>query len=101
MSDRTCDFMGSSMHGANLSKNSSSSPPRLNALSKRDFTALGCEDVSGAQLRARVFDLEGLASELALTLQEMVSDLAGLDFVRPIVMDRAREVLESARERLK
>ena len=73
----------------------------LETLSKRDFERLGCEDVSGAQLRARVFLLEGLAAELALTLKEMMSDLDGLDFVRPIVMIRAQEVLESAKERLK
>ena len=30
------------------------SPPRLDTLSKRDFRGLGCEDVSGPQLRARV-----------------------------------------------
>ena len=74
---------------------------QLDTLSKSDFERLGCEDVSGAQLRARVFVLEGLASELALTLEEMMSDLDGLDFVRPIVMIRAQEALESARERLK
>ena len=78
-----------------------SSPPRLDTLSKSDFERLGCEDISGPQLRARVFDLEALASELALTLEEMMSDLDGLDFVRPIVMIRAQEALESARERLK
>uniref|UniRef100_A0A6H1Z7W3 Uncharacterized protein n=1 Tax=viral metagenome TaxID=1070528 RepID=A0A6H1Z7W3_9ZZZZ len=87
------------LFGANPPENPDSSP-RLDTLSKSDFERLGCEDVSSPQLRARVFLLEGLASELALTLKEMMSDLDGLDFVRPIVMIRAQEVLESARERL-
>jgi len=85
---------------------------QLNTLSKSDFKNLGCEDVSGAQLRARVFDLEGLASELALTLEEckrlarwvgepgVGSTIHRREFAK-MSMTRIDEVLESAREKLK
>ena len=70
----------------------------MTLLSKRDFEALGCEDVSGAQLRARVFRLEGLVAEMALTLEEIDRDLDCQGYVRAQVRDRVIEVLESARE---
>lgn len=72
----------------------------FDALSKRDFKDLGCEDVSGPQLRARVFILEATVAGLALALEEMLSDLDRQGFARPIVMDGAREALETARERM-
>lgn len=68
-------------------------------LSKRDFEDLGCEDVSGPQLRGRVFLLECLVAELALTLEEVERDLARQGFVSPLVMARIREVLGTVRER--
>ncbi len=69
----------------------------LDALSKSDFTDLGCEDVSGPQLRARVFVLEGLAAELALTLEALVKDITERAAVRIVNVQAAVDALESAR----
>ncbi len=80
----------------------------LDALSKSDFRGLGCEDVSGPQLRARVFVLEGLAAELALTLEECRPLVASLitssayqeyPYYKP-TLSRIDEALTSARKLL-
>lgn len=73
-------------------------PPQLDHLSKRDFEALGCEDVSGAQLRARVFHLEATVAGLALALEELLADVERCS-VRVMVIQGAREALETARAR--
>ena len=39
----------------------------MDKLSKRDFERLGCSDVPGPQLRARVFLLEGLGGKISVT----------------------------------
>jgi hypothetical protein len=76
----------------------------IDELSKREFEALGCADVPGKQLRARVFNLEGLASEMALALQDVVNSFFptddGLNEAEIACADRAREALLSATEYL-
>jgi len=71
-------------------------------LSKRDFENLGCEDVPGPRLRARVFLLEGLVAELALTLEDALKHFVHegdhLDEMQWLAVERAREVLATARE---
>jgi len=75
----------------------------MDELSKRDFEALGCEDVPGPMLRARVFKLEGLVGELALSLGEMVDRFAptndGLSDSEMAAARRARENLATVRMR--
>jgi len=75
----------------------------MDEMSKRDFEALGCEDVPGPQLRARVFKLEGLVGELALSLGEVVDRFAptndGLSDSEVAVVRRARENLVMVRLR--
>jgi len=72
-------------------------------LSKRDADALGVANMTGRQLRARVFQVEGLMCELALSLDEMVNRFApnddGLGDAEVMVAERAREILTSIRER--
>lgn len=65
------------------------------ALSKRDFVALGCADVPGDRLRARVFELEGMVCALALA----VVDLVGERGQESAVLERGREALLSVTER--
>ena len=76
---------------------------KMDKLSKRDFERLGCSDVPGPQLRARVFQLEGLVAELALSLRETVDRFApdddGLSEAKKMAADRAREVLVTVLER--
>ena len=76
---------------------------KMDKLSKREFERLGCADVPGPQLRARVFLLEGLVAELALSLREMVDRFSpgdcGFSAGEKTVSDRAREVLATVRER--
>lgn len=73
----------------------------LDTLSKTDFEALGCADVPAKKLRARVFNLEGLGSELALSLQEMLDrfspDDDGLSEAEMECAKRAREALRLAK----
>lgn len=73
----------------------------MDELSKRDADLLGVGDMTGPQLRMRVFQTEGLVAELALTLEEMVETFAGADTDRRQTesLDRAREVLTSVDER--
>ena len=75
----------------------------MDRLSKRDFERLGCADMPGPQLRARVFLLEGLVAELELSLREMVDRFApgddGLSDSKKTAADRARELLVTVRER--
>ena len=47
----------------------------------------------------RVFQLEGLVAELALTLGEIVREQDQWDFAKPETWDRAREVLGTVRAR--
>jgi hypothetical protein len=68
-------------------------------LSKRDFEALGCEDVPGPRLRARMFRMEGLVAELALTLEEIVKDQDRQGFIGPAAWYRAKEILGTVREK--
>jgi hypothetical protein len=73
----------------------------LDELSKKDFEALGCEDVPAKKLRARVFNLEGLGSELALSLRDMLDRFSpnddGLSDAEIACAKRAREALRSAK----
>jgi len=73
----------------------------ISELSKGDFEALGCEDVPARKLRARVFNLEGLCSELALTLRDMVDRFSpsdeGLSEAEIACSKRAKEALQLAR----
>lgn len=78
----------------------------MDTLSKKDFQDLGCEDVSGPQLRARVFQLEGLVAEMALTLEECRPLIAyhisngGTNNLRThstAVLQRIREAISIAR----
>jgi hypothetical protein len=75
----------------------------MDRLSKRDFERLGCADMPGPQLRARVFLLEGLVAELELSLREMVDRFApgddGQSDSNKTAADRARELLVTVRER--
>lgn len=84
---------------SDLTEWNSGSEKMPDSLSKKDFRALGCEDISGPQLRARVFHLEALVCELGATLEEMLKDLDRHGHVRPIVMDGARETVATMRER--
>lgn len=75
---------------------------QLDTLSKSDLEALGCEDVSGPQLRARVVQLEGLSSDLALALNGILADVdSGRAALRHAVTRPARDALEIARQMLK
>jgi hypothetical protein len=73
----------------------------LDELSKKDFEALGCEDVPAKKLRARVFNLEGLGSDLALSLRDMLDRFSpnddGLSDAEIACAKRAREALRSAK----
>jgi hypothetical protein len=73
----------------------------LEELSKKDFEALGCEDVPAKKLRARVFNLEGLGSELALSLRDMLDRFSpnddGLSDAEIACAKRAREAIRSAK----
>lgn len=71
----------------------------MNELSKRDFEALGCEDVPGPKLRMRVFQLEGLVAELAQILGEMISDLDINGVVSSMIMDSARDTIRTVKAR--
>jgi hypothetical protein len=72
----------------------------ISELSKGDFEALGCEDVPAKKLRARVFNLEGLGSELALALRDMVDRFSpsdeGLSDAEIACSKRAKEALQLA-----
>jgi hypothetical protein len=72
-------------------------------LSKRDADALGVADMTGAQLRMRVFQVEGLMCELALVVEEMLRRFApdddGLGEAEIMCAERAREAVASVRER--
>ncbi|MFH1184495.1 MAG: hypothetical protein V1755_05590 [Chloroflexota bacterium] len=71
----------------------------LDHLSKHDFEGLGCEDISGPQLRARVFHLEAAVAGLALALEGILADVdSGRASLRHAVTRPAREALETARE---
>jgi hypothetical protein len=73
----------------------------LEELSKKDFVSLGCEDVPAKKLRARVFNLEGLGSELALSLRDMLDRFSpnddGLSDAEIACAKRAREAIRSAK----
>lgn len=73
----------------------------IEELSKTDFEALGCADVPAKKLRARVFNLEGLGSELALSLRDMLDRFSpnddGLSDAEMVCAKRAREALRSAK----
>jgi hypothetical protein len=74
-----------------------------NELSKRDAENLGVGDMTGAQLRMRVFQVEGLMCELALVVEEVLRrfapDDAGLGDAEIMCTERAREAVASVRER--
>jgi len=73
----------------------------LEELSKKEFEALGCADVPAKKLRARVFNLEGLGSDLALSLEDMLNRFSpnddGLSDAEIACAKRAREALRSAK----
>lgn len=75
----------------------------MSELSKRDADALGIADMTGSQLRWRVFQVEGLMCELGLALDEMLQRFAptddGLGDAEIAAADRARDVIASVRER--
>lgn len=75
----------------------------VSELSKRDADALGVADMTGAQLRMRVFQVEGLMCELALVIEEMLRRFApdddGLGEAEIMSAERAREAVASVRER--
>jgi hypothetical protein len=72
-------------------------------LSKRDAETLGVADMTGAQLRMRVLQVEGLMCELALVVEEMLRRFApdddGLGEAEIMCADRAREAVASVRQR--
>lgn len=63
----------------------------IDDLSKRDAEALGVSDMTGPQLRARVFRLEGWLSEAMLTLDEILLGIARGE-IPPLAVQRALEI---------